>query len=335
MYNIERTFYSVGQALFCRETVNNRTIVYDCGGQTKPIVKRVIFSEYPHKGASTIDALFISHYDRDHINGVFYLLNQCKVTHLILPMVSPLSRLVSFYGGRYSLELERFYAEPRSYIQQRYAGTHVHYVAQTESSEQANEPTEFDRIDDVDESKIIQLRFRDNPDWIYVPYNRKVMTSIEEHDFIRKLRLPLDATFDEILSKWKQQDLSFKRIVKEMGIIDIRKINNYSMTLYSGSIHERNACLFLGDYNACYYFKELNRAYASLWGNIRMIQVPHHGSVYNYSCGLCQRNTEYVVSNNGGPYKIKQVDPTEVVWHINNVTRERCYITDNGHVVLH
>ena len=71
MYNIERTFYSVGQALFCRETVNNRTIVYDCGGQTKPIVKRVIFSEYPHKGASTIDALFISHYDRDHINGVF------------------------------------------------------------------------------------------------------------------------------------------------------------------------------------------------------------------------------------------------------------------------
>ena len=202
-------------------------------------------------------------------------------------------------------------------------------------SEQANEPTEFDRIDDVDESKIIQLRFRDNPDWIYVPYNRKVMTSIEEHDFIRKLRLPLDATFDEILSKWKQQDLSFKRIVKEMGIIDIRKINNYSMTLYSGSIHERNACLFLGDYNACYYFKELNRAYASLWGNIRMIQVPHHGSVYNYSCGLCQRNTEYVVSNNGGPYKIKQVDPTEVVWHINNVTRERCYITDNGHVVLH
>ena len=73
---INRTFFSVGQALFCREQVDNRTIMYDCGGQTEAIVKCVIDAEYPVGNASVIDALFISHYDKDHINGVFHLLRR-------------------------------------------------------------------------------------------------------------------------------------------------------------------------------------------------------------------------------------------------------------------
>ena len=59
---IQRTFFSVGQALFCRERVDSRTIIYDCGGQTIRKVCNVIDREYPDKGnKATIDALFISH----------------------------------------------------------------------------------------------------------------------------------------------------------------------------------------------------------------------------------------------------------------------------------
>ena len=36
--------------------------------------------------------------------------------------------------------------------------------------------------------------------------------------------------------------------------------------------------MFLGDYNAKNYIHELKGAYSALWQNIRVIQVPHHGS---------------------------------------------------------
>lgn len=53
---IERTFFSVGQALFCRGQVDNRTIIYDCESQTEAIVKSVIDAEYPVGNNSVIGA---------------------------------------------------------------------------------------------------------------------------------------------------------------------------------------------------------------------------------------------------------------------------------------
>ena len=335
---IERTFFSVGQALFCREKVNKRTIIYDCGGQTMSIVEKVINEEYPQGGTSVIDALFISHYDRDHINGVLCLLNRCKVNHLFLPMVSPLSRFFSFYGQRYTGQFRAFYSDPKAYIQFITEDTVVHYVGQT-YVEQSNE-NERDSIN-VDElgfrdliGHIYILRFNDNPDWVYVPFNRKVMTQQEETQFLSMIGLPEDASFDDILSMWRKKRLSLKKVIKKMDVIDITHIDDYSMTLYSGSINSRNACLFLGDYNAKRYYIELHNAYNYLWKNICVIQVPHHGSTNNYSCNLCQDNTLYVVSNKRGPYSSRQVNPDWVIKHIKYVLEEPCYTTFKGHLII-
>ena len=334
-YMIERNFFSVGQALFCREKVNNRTVMYDCGGQTEAIIKNVIDAEYPARNTEVIDALFISHYDKDHINGVFHLLNRCRVNHLFLPMVSSLSRMLSFYGWQYTSQMRQFYADPKSYIQQTYGGTQVHYVEQSERVVQTNEPVDIERFNGRDIPNVSLIRFRDNPDWVYIPFNRKLMTTQEETQFLGALGLPANASFADILTKWRRQRLSFKAIVGRLGIIDIRKINDYSMTLYSGSISQRNACLFLGDYNAHSYFADLQNAYRPLWGNIRVIQVPHHGSIHNYHCGLCQQGTEYVVSNKPAPYTKTQVNPDLIIRHIKTIAGQPCYTTFGGDVVLH
>lgn len=339
---IERTFFSVGQALFCREKVNGRTIIYDCGGQKEEIVKAAIDRAYPEKDQGKkekIDALFISHYDKDHINGVFHLLNRCNVRHLFLPMVSETSRMLSLYGLPYSRMLKDFFSNPKMFIRQNYQGTYFHYVVQqSEERLQAIDPIIIDILDGTEDVySTTYLRFKDNsdyPDWVYVPYNRKVMTQPEETQFLKKLELPSNATLDDILKKWRQKKLSLKKIIQELGIIDIKKINDYSMTLYSGSIHARNACLFLGDYNASDYIHELHRAYQPLWQNISVIQVPHHGSWPYYSCGLCQQNTEYVISNKYGPYRGRQVNPNQIIEHIKDRLGITCKTTFFGDVVL-
>lgn len=333
---INRTFFSVGQALFCREQVDNRTIMYDCGGQTEAVVKRVIDAEYPVGNASVIDALFISHYDKDHINGVFHLLRRCQVNHLFLPMVSSLSKMLLFIGQRYSSQMRAFYADPKAFVRQYSGGTQVHYVGQSaERIAQVNEPIDIDAIGGADVPSVSLLRFKDNPDWVYVPFNRKLMTQPEETAFLKAIGLPANATFNDILIEWRKRRLALKRIVGLLVIIDIKKINDYSMTLYSGSINQRNACLYLGDYNAHSYFAELHQAYQPLWGNIRMIQVPHHGSSKNYDCGLCQAGTEYVVSNKPSPYRGKQVNPDHIINHIRTIARQPCFTTFTANVTLH
>lgn len=332
---IERTFFSVGQALFCREQVDNRIIMYDCGGQTRLIVEKVIDTEYPVGNTSVIDALFISHYDKDHINGVFHLLNRCQVNHLFLPMVSSLSRMLLFIGQRYSARMRAFYADPKAFIQQYTGNTKVHYVGQSdEGSVQLGEPVDIEVIGGADIPSVSLLRFQDNPDWVYVPFNRKLMTTQEESAFLRTIGLPVNASFNDILKEWRKRHLALKRIVGQLGIIDIRKINDYSMTLYSGSINQRNACLFLGDYNARSYFVDLHNAYDPLWANIRMIQVPHHGSYNNYNCHLCQTDTEYVISNKPAPYSKRQVNPDWVINHMRQYCQP-CYTTFTGSIVLH
>ena len=65
-----RSFLPVGQGAFYRETFNLKegmhTIVYDCGSLTDlSIVERQIKHEF--KRGETVDAVFISHFDTDHV----------------------------------------------------------------------------------------------------------------------------------------------------------------------------------------------------------------------------------------------------------------------------
>lgn len=87
--SVTRTFHPVGQGAFYTErfdTWNGKfTIVYDCGSTTlsgKELATRVR-SAFP-EGAE-IDALFISHFHADHVNGLDILRKHCKIKRVILP----------------------------------------------------------------------------------------------------------------------------------------------------------------------------------------------------------------------------------------------------------
>ena len=78
-----KTFFNVGNGLFVVEEVYGKIFVFDCGGDG---IKCAIQRAFIHKNTK-IEAVFISHFDRDHINGIHFLLSQCNVKRLVLPLL--------------------------------------------------------------------------------------------------------------------------------------------------------------------------------------------------------------------------------------------------------
>ena len=305
--NVRRTFYNVGQALFCKEQVENISIVYDCGGENESIIQDAIHRAF--KRGDNIDMLFLSHYDRDHINGVFELLNYCNVHHLILPMLSNLHRFIEYEDMHTSsLEVEIFFNDAEEYIRQHQLDTKVHYVTNSLEGDTYGSLESLPK--EIASNSII--RGSGSPKWLYKVYNRLVMDSKTESMFLEKLGLPSTATFDSIKEKWAQQKLSIKKALKNLGIIKIEKINDYSMTLYSGCDIKNSGCLYLGDYNAKQYFNELYNAYRDVWPTIDIIQVPHHGSENNFNDNLITKGGKYIISNKEKPASSRDVDSSKV-----------------------
>lgn len=327
---IKRTFFSVGQALFAVESVGDRVIVYDCGGQTKQLVTDAIFRKYHECPKQDIDALFISHYDRDHINGVFVLLGLFRIKVVFLPMVSVLSRFMSAMRSHFAWDYMNFYADPRAFLLNYGVGA-VRYVGQQEAS-LVDGQSVIEEEDNRDLTNVVALRFPEMPDWVYIPYNRKTISSQEERRFFASLGLPADASVEDLLNLWKSKDLNLKKALLKLGAVTVRSINDYSMTLYSGSLHAKNGCLFLGDYNAAANMNELKVVYRNVWSNITIIQIPHHGSQMNFDLGLIINNATHIISNKNKPYGKRDVDPTNVIHEIRDNKKEFCSATFYGDV---
>lgn len=99
MVRLIRTFHPVGQGAFYTERFvvdeNDRSkdinVVYDCGSWNKAALRRAIDAEF--KRGETIHAVFISHFHCDHINGLEYLRERCKIQRLFFPGVAKEFRL--------------------------------------------------------------------------------------------------------------------------------------------------------------------------------------------------------------------------------------------------
>ena len=78
MVRFTRTFHTVGQGAFYSEKIeyNDKQVfrmVYDCGSKSIPesLLAKRIKSDLTNN--VDIDILFISHFDKDHINGIYNL----------------------------------------------------------------------------------------------------------------------------------------------------------------------------------------------------------------------------------------------------------------------
>jgi hypothetical protein len=73
--------------------------VYDCGSEPKKFVEREIRVFAKHRAHSRLDMLFLSHFDRDHIDGTPKLLSGkygFQVDTILLPFVDEAERVIAF-----------------------------------------------------------------------------------------------------------------------------------------------------------------------------------------------------------------------------------------------
>ena len=101
---VTRTFHPVGQGAFYSErffmedqqgTVHN--IVYDCGVKWGYVgkVKHVVTQAFTQ--TDTIDYLFISHLDYDHVSLVKTFINNVRaVRNIVLPLVTEEQAMIRF-----------------------------------------------------------------------------------------------------------------------------------------------------------------------------------------------------------------------------------------------
>ncbi len=338
-----RYFENTGQALFSVERHGDATIVYDCGGENRDLVRHAI----PHvlSEGEKIDALFISHYDRDHINGVQDLLLYCNVQHIILPMIEDFVKLAALQKVPSNSFVYQFVLTPQQAIRALYndyraeglaerSEPSIHYVGFAGEEINYNERPNEDYIDEdggvllngigVYISSGTRIKTHRGDDWVYIPFNRRTMSTINIQLFKAGLGIPQNATSEDIIKAWKERrgkkkiSKDIKEIWSNITMIAESEINNYSMTLYSGPLkhHWHEGCLYTGDYNAKDNMAELRNAYDIVWENIRIVQIPHHGSYHNFHDDLINILGIHVIPNKKHKVKESDVDATLTISNI-------------------
>lgn len=329
-----RRFLPVGQgAFYCEQfDVNSEervNVIYDCGSATdEQLVEQQIRNTF-EKG-EIIHAVFISHLDADHINGIPYLLKYCNVKKMFFPLITRTDvkymMLHNMVKGetRDSFTL-RFINNPYDAFSQLDLGYSPRLYQIRAEEEDYNQ---IDAIPILSGENVAGEIFEDFLDeywiykkWIYIPHNFRQSKRVNE------LQIELNNLFgknmenEDLLNIWEKGTDCERDKIKSAYRLVKGSFNTNSMTLYSGtqevkrgqkavcSVWDRYwccnqcnwrtvGCLYTGDYDASgqYKWKSLTDAYSDYWNNIGCIQIPHHGSRHNYNKDLAKFNAYYVMS---------------------------------------
>lgn len=321
-----RSFLPVGQGAFYLEqfTLGGDTanIVYDCGSSTDVrIVEKEIRSNFEPE--EDIDAVFISHLDEDHINGLPYLLKYCKVKKLFFPLLARESQALLLLMRRLSDKQENEFIS--AFIRNPYEAFNLLDIINRPSIYQVAEnrdgQEEYDDYNGIDARRILsgedvakeifEGRACEISDWMYIPFNFRETTRLAElQAAIKKIfgKKLLACEVSELVKKDPKKLADLKLAYKNIH----GSLNTNSLVLLSLCISDKivqtplrqywhplfylcsgccrymncaNGCLYTGDYDArgAQKWQELQNAYMQYEPYIGCIQIPHHGSRYSYN----------------------------------------------------
>ena len=328
------TFYNVGTALFTVEKIGELYFVYDCGFSRRKDAGNIIGKAF--SPGTEIEAVFISHYDRDHINGIHELLRYCKVRRLILPMLP--DYLKWYYITQRLNPQDRFFiANPIGYIRNLKLDTIVCFVEKVNIEDDlgGRSSREYRNWKDLKNGEcfhsginlVITPKFM--PEWVLIPWNIVELNANDEKAFLKRCGLDAECRIEDL---WYKKNI-YKDVKRAMNNASV---NATSMTLYSGPRDVfrfpmsscRFGCLFLGDFDAKKNLNKLKWAYWPEWTSIGCVQSPHHGSNNNFNIDLLNEEVEAVIScrlNYG------KVNPKDVIKTLNS-RKYKYHITDPENV---
>lgn len=323
---IKRTFYPIGHGAFYAERFHiddasrDYIIIFDCGCfeaakpgiPSKDFKKRIanIIDDAFAKG-TIIDALFISHFHADHINGIDHLMIRCKVQKVFVPKLS-LSIVVEAY--LYNMNITEYDSLKilDRLIESEGKSINDVPVIQVETldlnEETTNSSIELETLTGRIMPSGVKLTIKE---LLYIPY---YVSSKTDDNLVQNVQSEITSIGKTLSGDLYKDSKIIKDFLESMGIEKCKKLyerhygkkhNCYSMTLLSKPYSCKEqckkqcckfgynpmlcyaACLYMGDFDAANSanLENLKNFYTNhkCWDKIGLIQVPHHGSENNYN----------------------------------------------------
>ena len=310
---VTRVIHPIGQGAFYSERTecDDRTynIVYDCGSgnfnKAPKLLEREITSSY--KNNDVIDALFISHFDNDHINGINELRRH---TSEIKNVIVPLIEQEDFWF--YSIENYRFQSFYDSLTEIANCVYKVKHASEDDKYYSLNDISLIDLSESEEGSFEVQnatkFSLRRSIDWFYIPFNydKKIRLNILKNELVKN-----GISEKELTSGWDVIEHHIDNIKKAYKSVVADGANKTSLILYSGGVegeyrcrqyqgcmcyypwlyhrffygYNKEGCLYFGDndLNQANILNDLNHKLGSLVERVGTIQAPHHGAINNFN----------------------------------------------------
>ncbi|ERJ70756.1 MBL fold metallo-hydrolase [Porphyromonas gingivalis] len=267
---IERIFYPVGQGAFYVEKHGDKNIVYDCGSTTSKskVEKEKIIRDAFSKN-ETVDILFISHLDQDHVNMIPLLKDRVHIKRVVMPLLDPKEEaFLSFIYGDGNNYLVKLIRNPKGFFGE---GTLITHVDSYKEGDDVDIPFEEVPTEMLKSGTPIPFSNGCGFDWIFVPYNFKheerrelfirrlqgefpCLTNEVFDDFLNDLQkksaFALDVLCEAACSSRDPEKIGkkIKKIYKELTGKD--SINENSMLLYSGPRSKKHPYFY-----SCFYWR--------------------------------------------------------------------------------
>lgn len=206
--HIEYCFHPVGQGTFASGRIKygskSFNWVYDCGS-TKPS-KKYLTPAIDAFDEKSIDILFVSHFDYDHISGLERLLQNRDVRYVVLPYTHLWKRLLLAFENNIlqSNPLFRFFKDPRSYIEEKANSVGKFILVQgAADNPNSNQPEEFRQIDlsESSDDVVINLNGRMENGSIILKKGSVIKVSFSKEELWEFLPYNVESPFDEEISE--------------------------------------------------------------------------------------------------------------------------------------
>lgn len=265
-----RHIYAVGQGSFAIESIGNITIAFDCGSTQSPTIERRINDAYSEFSKHEIDYLFISHFHKDHVDGLEHLNRTFKVKTVVVPMI------------------------PSEF-------KHVYNAATDNAFDRIHSIFNQSQFSDVSEDVIRDFGCKElwrwnavslikNTDWISLNNELKKIglddTQFESIAYIAINKEKIKKAFEKI---WGKGGVNSKGLIMLSHKAPDAIVPSASIERAGDSLtHDKDltGCLYVGDAN----FKDadnISKAVSLLSREIKdekleLMQIPHHGSHHNH-----------------------------------------------------
>ncbi len=326
-----RTFHPVGQGAFYSERHicddKEYNIVYDCGtewrNRGKSFIKNIV-KQYYNKN-ETIDILFISHFDYDHVSMIDTLNKSVKnIKNVVLPLLHEndkiiLSLVFNLFGYK---NISTLINDPNKFFGK---GTKVIFVKPSETYNAPIDEGDIIDIDTLQDNAEIdsgtKLFLLCNPYWVFIPFNwnytnnlNNLIKHFSSKFNIIKLKNNSLYSIDEIIKDTKLPKTKNGKILQSSYDKLQGYINQNSMFLYSGpdrnykfngecktliykdsnsnkQVDYNPACIYTGDGNL--NVVKIDNIYQDYWKHVSTVQIPHHGALSSF-CNDFLKNTPLI-----------------------------------------